>query len=132
MRGSIARGKSEIYLGMLLSAERQESRESWEGRQGGATVGVSGIATPPGNVRVGPSRRALWGASPLPSHFTSVAEAARRAHIISALLGIFPESDRPKSAALYGKECGSALAFGCSAQCCTKLRQVFCTRKTPG
>ena len=70
---------------MLLSAERQESRESWEGRQGGATVGVSGMGTPPGKARVGPSRRALWGASPLPSHFTSVAEAARRVHRLSML-----------------------------------------------
>lgn len=74
--------RNTLYLGMLLSAERQESRESWEGRQGGATVGVSGMGTPPGNARAGPSRRALWGASPLPSHFTSVAEAAHRDYIL--------------------------------------------------
>ena len=59
----------------LLSAERQDSRDSCGGMQGGATVGVSGMATP-GNSRRGPFRRALCGASPLPSHFTSVAEAA--------------------------------------------------------
>ncbi len=52
--------------------------------QGGATVGVTGMATP-GNSRCGPSRRALWGASPLPSHFTSVAEAAAVAHRVAAI-----------------------------------------------
>lgn len=87
--------RTGLYLGMLLSAERQESRESWEGRQGGATVGVSGMTGPPGNARIGPSRLALWGASPLPSHFTSVAEAACREHILGARSEVLLEVTGP-------------------------------------